>query len=154
MFPPFRHLRFQQESFWHGCLITCTVQPCGRSGSWTFQHGNVLTWGLFGTGFFLARGIFGTMDISAQDITAPEHFGTLQSNMDILAPVPKCQVSKWWEAFATTSDSFKLVPSFTFYKLVHFHWLCHVIYLVMSSSCPSLAVLKPSWILYSIYRFF
>ena len=122
---------------------------------WTFPHEDFSAYlGTFRHQDITALGHYGTGTFRHRDISALGNFGTIQSNMDILAPVPKCQVSKWWEAFATTSDSFKLVPSFTFYKLVHFHWLCHVIYLVMSSSCPSLAVLKPSWILYSIYRFF
>ena len=55
---------------------TCTIRCCRRSGRWTFQHGNISTWGLFGTRnfwhkVFSAQEDFGTgtfrhMDISAQ----------------------------------------------------------------------------------------
>ena len=68
----------------------CTLLPCGRSGRWTFQHRNVWTWGLFSTGNFwceeflalwtFQRGIFCHLNISAHI-----YFGTLQSNMDVLA---------------------------------------------------------------------
>ena len=44
---------------------TCTTWRCRRSGRWTFQHGNISNWGLFGTRNFrhrniLARGNFDT----------------------------------------------------------------------------------------------
>ena len=42
---------------------TCTVWPCRCSSRWTFQHRNILAWGLFGTGNFCFRN-FRHIDIS------------------------------------------------------------------------------------------
>ena len=68
---------------------TCTLQPCGRSGRWTFQHGTVSKWGLFGRRNFwheefpapwtFRQGIFWHLNILAHG-----YFGTFQSNMDVL----------------------------------------------------------------------
>ena len=61
---------------------TCTIRRCRRSGRWTFQHGNALTWGLFGTRNF-----------RHEEFWAQEHFGTgTFQYMDIfgtVAQVPK-----------------------------------------------------------------
>ena len=44
---------------------TCIIRHCGRSGRWTFQHGKLLTWGLFGMRNF-----------QHEEFLAQEHFGT------------------------------------------------------------------------------
>ena len=41
------HFRMDVSSQEH--FGTCTIWRCKRSGRWTFQHGNILTSGLFGT---------------------------------------------------------------------------------------------------------
>ena len=96
---------------------TCTVRRCGRSGRWTFQHQNISTWGIFGTGNFRheefsAPEHFGTGIFWHLNISAHGYFGTLQSNMDFSAqtfwhlcycakmsmcrnvPVPKCSCAE------------------------------------------------------------
>ena len=58
---------------------TCTVWPCRCSSRWTFQHRNILAWGLFGTGNFCFRNfwhhrhfrIFGHLNISKHGFLAP-----------------------------------------------------------------------------------
>jgi hypothetical protein len=55
---------------------TCTLRPCGRSDRWTSQHGNVFDIWTFWQVEFMTPGIFGTMDITAWNISAPKHFGT------------------------------------------------------------------------------
>ena len=47
------------------CTGPADVPAHGRFDTRTFQHG-----------YILAQGIFGTMDVSAQNILAPKHFGT------------------------------------------------------------------------------
>ena len=54
---------------------TCTIRCCRRSSRWTFQHGKISTWGLFGTRSFRhkefsARGIFGMGTFRHMDISA------------------------------------------------------------------------------------
>ena len=49
---------------------------CGHTGTWTFCLHGRLNKRMFWHGDILAQGIFGTMDILARDILAPEHFGT------------------------------------------------------------------------------
>ena len=61
-FPPFRHLRFWQESFWHGYFITGTF------------------WQVHGPALFLPG-----------DISAPEHFEHGRFGTDISAPVLLCR---------------------------------------------------------------
>ena len=85
------------KTFWHGYVITRTFRQVhvlalrtywhmGVLSPWTFRHG------LFGTGTFWQKeflaqwtfrhGIFWHLNISAHG-----YFGTLQSNMDILAQI-------------------------------------------------------------------
>ena len=60
---------FHYGTFWH-----VHHWRCGFSGRWTFQHGNVLTWGLFGMRNFWNK-----------EFLAQEHFGTgTFQHMDIL----------------------------------------------------------------------
>ena len=96
---------------------TCTVRRCGCSSRCTFQHWNVSTWGIFGTGNFRheefsAPEHFGTGIFRHLNISAHGYFGTLQSNMDVSAqtfrhlcycaemsmcrnvPVPKCSCAE------------------------------------------------------------
>ena len=75
---------------------TCTVQRCRHFGRWTFHHWNVSTWGIFSTGNFrheefLAPEHFSTGIFRHLNISAFGYFGTLQSNMDISAPVLQCR---------------------------------------------------------------
>ena len=75
---------------------TCAVRRSGRSGRWTFQSQNILTWGIFSTGDFrheefLAPEHFGTGIFRHLNIPAHGYFGTLQSNMDVSAPVLLCR---------------------------------------------------------------
>ena len=87
-----------------GHFGTCMFRPCGRTGTWTFcLHGHFDT-RTFRHGDILAQGIFSTMDISARDILAPEHFGTWifghlakqygRFGTDILAPVLLLEVNR------------------------------------------------------------
>ena len=102
----FKILIFRQQSFRHGCFITRTfwhvhhwalkrlwqldISTRERFAMGTFQHGK-----------FSAQGIFTAVDISAQDILAPENLGTWifwhlakqygRFGTDILAPVLLCR---------------------------------------------------------------
>ena len=62
-----------------------------------YQHIDILSQWTFWHGVILAQGIFGTMDVSAWDILAPEHFGTC---MDILVPC-KAIWTFWHRHFGT-----------------------------------------------------
>ena len=69
---------------------TCTVRRCGCFGRWTFQQGNLSTWGNIGT-----------VNFRHDEFSAQEHFGTWifwhpakqygRLSTDILAPVLLCQ---------------------------------------------------------------
>ena len=70
---------------------TCTVRRCGCSGRWTFQQGNLSTWGNIGT-----------VNFRHNEFSAQEHFGGTwifwhpakqygRFGIDILAPVLLCQ---------------------------------------------------------------
>ena len=72
---------FDTCDFGKSHLGTCTIQPCGCSGRWTFQNGNVLTWGLFGMRNFQHK-----------EFLAQEHFGTgTFRHMDISAQLHMCR---------------------------------------------------------------
>ena len=59
----------------------CTIQRCRRSGRWIFQHENILTWRLFGTGTF-----------RHEEFSAQEYFGTgTFRHMDISAQQYRCR---------------------------------------------------------------
>ena len=91
---------------------SCTLWPCTCSGRWTLQHRNVSTLGLFGAGNFRHKEVLAPWTFWQQKISAFGYFGTLQSNMDILAqtfrhlcycaemsmcrnvPMPKCSCAK------------------------------------------------------------
>ena len=64
---------------------SCTLWPCTCSGRWTLQHRNVSTLGLFGAGNFRHKEVLAPWTFWQQKISAFGYFGTLQSNMDILA---------------------------------------------------------------------
>ena len=62
----FRHRHFITKMFQHvQVLVLRTYRQIDISSPWTFRHMDIL-----------AQGIFGTIDVSAWDISAPEHFGT------------------------------------------------------------------------------
>ena len=118
---PTHHFRTELfgQSFRHGCFIMETIRHVHPLALRTFRQMDISTresfdLGNFRQGEFSAQGIFGTMDISARDISAPEHFSTWIFwllakqygcfGIDILAPVllsmcrnvpmPKCSCAK------------------------------------------------------------
>ena len=120
--PPFRHRRFL-----HGHFGTCKFQPCGRTCTWKFRfHGRFDT-RTFRHREILVQWIFGTMNVSARDISATEHFGTWMfwhlgkqnGHFSTCATVLKCpcnetsagpkharaEMSQWWNARAEMSGS-------------------------------------------------
>ena len=105
---PTHHFRTELfgQSFRHGCFIMETIRHVHPLALRTFRQMDVSTrepldMATFWHGEFLAQRIFGTMDIKARDISAPEHFGTwifwhLAKQYgcfatDILAPVLLCR---------------------------------------------------------------
>ena len=107
-FPPFRHLRFRQESFWHRCFIMGTFRhvhhsalQTRRSGRWTFPHGNVSTWGLFSTRNFGHSSTGAEMSLPkhpycfarCQNIHGPKCSGTKISRAE-MSMVPKILCAK------------------------------------------------------------
>ena len=59
-----------------GHFSMCMFRHCGHTGTWTFcLHGHFNT-RTFRHWDILEEGSFGAMDILAQDILAPDHFGT------------------------------------------------------------------------------
>ena len=58
-------LHFSMDVSSHEHFSTYTIRRCGRSGTWMFQHRNISTWGIFGTGNFWH-----------EEFLAQEHFGT------------------------------------------------------------------------------
>ena len=100
-FPPFWHLTFRQETFRHGHFITGAFWHVHVSALQTYQHMDILSPWTFRRKDFFAWGHFGTMGVSAQDISAPEHLGTWifwhlakqygHFGTDIWAPVLLCR---------------------------------------------------------------
>ena len=120
---------------------TCTIRRCRRSGRWTFQHGNISTWGLFGTRTFRheefsAQEHFGTGTFRHGDILAHGHFGTV-------AQVPKCLCRNVHIALQGAKISMCWNVQVPKYPRGEMFW-CWKVHLPERSQCQTVHVLKCS----------
>ena len=69
----FRHLTFQQETFWHGHFLTRTFRHEGISAQEHFGMGTFRHHGTFGHGEITTLGHFGTRIFRHMDILAQGH---------------------------------------------------------------------------------